>query len=58
MPRNIMVTKPGREMKAIIMRSAIAIGETEQKGDDGCPHVAFTLFSFDLQGLDGLGCKF
>jgi hypothetical protein len=46
MPRNIMVTKPGREMKAIIMRSAIALGETEQKGDDGCLHVA--LYPFQL----------
>src|SRR3989442_13415897 len=58
MPRKTMVTKPGREVKAIIMRSAIAIGGTEKKADDGRPHIAFTPFSFDLQGLDGLGCQF
>jgi hypothetical protein len=40
------------------MRSAISIGGTEKKADDGRPHVAFTPFSFDLQGLDGLGCQF
>src|SRR5207245_10927902 len=58
MPCKTRVTKPGREVKAIIMRSAISIGGTEKKADDGRPHIAFTPFSFDLQGLDGLGCQF
>jgi hypothetical protein len=43
-------------VKAISMRSVISIGGTEKKADDGHPHVAFTPFSFDLQGLDSLGC--
>jgi hypothetical protein len=58
MPRNTMVTKPGRSVKAIIIRSAIFRGSTEKKVDDGCPHVACTPFSFDLQELDSLGCQF
>jgi hypothetical protein len=45
-------------VKAISIGSAISRGETEKKVDDGCPHVACTPFSSDLQGLDGLGCKF
>src|SRR5881397_868382 len=58
MPRKIMVTKPGREVKAISMCRAISRGGIEQKTADGSSHVACTPFSFDLQGLDGLGCKF
>jgi len=33
-------------------------GGTEKKAGDGRPHVAFTPFRFDLQGLDSLGCQF
>jgi hypothetical protein len=40
------------------MGSAISIEDTAKKVADGCPHVACTPFRFDLQGLDGLGCKF
>jgi hypothetical protein len=40
------------------MRSAISREGTKQKTDDGNLHCAFTPFSVDLQGLDGLGCQF
>jgi hypothetical protein len=45
-------------VKAIIMGSAISRGGPEKKAADGSAHTAFTPFSFDLQGLDGLGCQF
>jgi hypothetical protein len=38
------------------MGSAIFIGGTEKNADGRHPQVAFTLFSFDLQGIDGLEC--
>jgi hypothetical protein len=40
------------------MRSPISRESTKQKADDGNLHCAFTPFSVDLQGLDGLGCQF
>ena len=39
----------------IIIRKALSRGETEKKVGDGSLHVACTLFSFDFQGLCGLG---
>jgi hypothetical protein len=51
-----MVTKPGREVKAIIMCRAVPSGEPEKKAAEGSAHIAFTPFSVDLQGLGGLGC--
>jgi hypothetical protein len=45
-------------VQAISLRSAISREETKQKADEGNPHCAFTPFSFDLQGLDGLGGQF
>src|SRR2546426_6929538 len=39
MPRKTMVPKPGREVKAIIMGSAISIGGKEKKADDGRTHI-------------------
>jgi hypothetical protein len=51
-------TKPGSAGQAILMGSAIASEETAPNVDAGWPQGAWTPFSFDLQGLDGLGCKF
>src|SRR5438132_12792941 len=54
MPRNTTGTKLGREVKAIIMRSTLSREGPEKKAADGSAHVAFTPFSIDSQGLDGL----
>ena len=58
LPRQTLVTQPGREVKAISTGSAISRGGPEKNAADGRAHTAFTPFSFDLQGLDGLGCQF
>src|SRR6266446_5666310 len=43
MPRNTMVTKPGREVKAISICRALSRGGIEQKATNGSSHVAFNL---------------
>src|SRR5256714_15381691 len=48
MPRKAMVTKPGREGKAISMCRALSRGGREQKAADGSSHVAFTPFAIDF----------
>jgi len=58
MPRQSLGTKPGSAGQAILMGSAIASEETAPNVDAGWPQGAWTPFSFDLQGRDGLGCKF
>src|SRR2546426_5678644 len=58
MPRKTMVTKPGREVKAIIMRSALSRGGRERKAANGSSHVAFTPFTIDFQAVYGLWCQF
>src|SRR2546427_13279119 len=58
MPRKTMVTKPGREVKAISMCRALSGGGIEQKAADGSSHVAFTPFAIDFQAVYGLGCQF
>src|SRR5437763_14325903 len=58
MPRKTMVTKPGREVKAISMYRALTRGGREKKAAAGRSHVAFTPFSIDFQAVDGLGCQF
>src|SRR5256885_17223378 len=58
MPRNTMVTKPGREVKASSMCRALSRGGREKKAADGSSHVAFTPFAIDLQAVCGLGCQF
>jgi hypothetical protein len=40
-PRNTTVTKPGRWVKAVIMRSAISRGSPEKKAANGGSRVAF-----------------
>src|SRR5882762_7426504 len=58
MPRKTMVTKPGREVKAISMCRALPRGGREKKAADGSSHVAFTPLSIDFQAVYGLGCQF
>src|SRR4029450_3153398 len=58
MPRKTMVTKPGREVKAISMGRALSRGGREKKATNGSSHVAFTPFSIDFQAVYGLGCQF
>src|SRR5216117_3439415 len=57
MPRKTMVTKPGREVKAISMCRALSREGREKKAVDGSAHIACTPFSVALQGLGGLGCQ-
>src|SRR3954467_12082992 len=57
-PRKTMVTKPGREVKAISMCRARSRGGREQKATDGSSHVAFTPFPIDFQAVYDLGCQF
>jgi hypothetical protein len=40
-------------VKAIIICSALFVGRDEKTADDGNLYFAFTLFSVDLQGLEG-----
>src|SRR6266704_7228947 len=58
MPRNTMVTKPGREVKAISICRALSRGGREKKAANGSSHVAFTPFTIDFQAVYGLGCQF
>src|SRR6266702_5740438 len=58
MPRKTMVTKPGREVKAISICRAISRGGREKKAAEGSAHVAFTPFAIDFQAVYGLGCQF
>jgi hypothetical protein len=58
MPRKTVITKPGREVKAISMGSAISRGGREKKAAAGSSHVAFTPFVIDFQAVYGLGCQF
>src|SRR2546422_10880371 len=58
MPRKTMVTKPGREGKAISMCRALSRRGREKTAADGSSHVAFTPFIIDFQAVYGLGCQF
>src|SRR5262252_1872333 len=58
MPRKTMVTKPGREVKAISMGRALSRGGRKKKATDGSSHVAFTPSAIDFQAVYGLGCQF
>jgi hypothetical protein len=58
MPRNTVVTKAGREVKAISMCRALSRGGREKKATDGSAHIAFTPFVIDFQAVCGLGCQF
>jgi hypothetical protein len=58
MPRKTMVTKPGREVKAISICRALSRGGREKKATDANAHIAFTPFAIDWQGPDGLWCQF
>ena len=49
MPRNTRVTKPGREVKAIIMRSTLSREGPEKKRTLEVLMLAFTPFNIDLQ---------
>src|SRR5881628_24204 len=55
MPRKIMVTKPGKEVKAISICRALARGGRETRATDGRAPVAFTPFLVDFQVVCGLG---
>src|SRR4029453_17547804 len=48
MPRKTMVTKPGRELKAISMCRALSRGGREKTAADGRSHIAFTPFTIDF----------
>jgi hypothetical protein len=53
-----MVTKPGREVKAISMGRVLSRGGREKKAASGSSHVAFTPFPIDSQAVYDLGCQF
>jgi hypothetical protein len=40
----------------LLFHYALSIGGDETTADDGSLYCTFTLFSVDLQGLDGLSC--
>jgi hypothetical protein len=58
MPRKTMVTKPGREVKAINMGRALSRGGREKKAIDSSAHIAFTPFPIDFQAVYSLGRQF
>src|SRR5438445_12926628 len=58
MPRKTMVTKPGREVKAISMCRALSKGGREKTAADGSSYVAFTPFLIDFQAFYALVFQF